>query len=99
PFPVAGGRSLDITCTIGAMVYPQLDEGDPDVDWQRLVQLADAALYLGKHEGRNRWVSIDGVLDAQVLTEAGTGLAELEAQGRVALGRGTGAPAAGAEAR
>lgn len=89
PFLV-GGLSLDVTCTIGAMVHPQLDDDAADVEWQRLVQLADAALYMGKHEGRNGWVSIDGVQDAAVLDEdIGLGLAELEARGRVSLGRGT----------
>lgn len=98
PFVVAG-LSLDITCTIGAMVYPQLDESAADVEWQRLVQLADAALYMGKHEGRNRWISIDGVLDPAVLDDAGAGLAELEARGRVAIARSADAPAGNAGAR
>jgi hypothetical protein len=38
-----------------------------DVSWHRLVQLADAALYLGKRKWRNCWVCIDAVEDIQAL--------------------------------
>lgn len=84
PFVLGNGTALQVTCTIGAIVYPQTsdhsvgrDVGRPvDNDarhdatsnntiiaWPALVQLADAALYTGKRQHRNCWVSIDDIPD------------------------------------
>ena len=38
-----------------------------DIPWQRLVQLADAAMYLGKRKGRDGWVCIDRLPDIGAL--------------------------------
>ena len=90
PFVLPGGRSLDLTCTIGAAIYPSAGDEGSEVHWQRLVQLADAALYMGKSEGRNRWICIDDVHDAGVLEgDATLALAELERHGRVSITRST----------
>ncbi|TWI08218.1 diguanylate cyclase (GGDEF)-like protein [Lysobacter ruishenii] len=67
PFTLPDQRVLDVTCTVGAVVYPRAVGGESDVPWQRLVQLADAALYLGKRKGRNCWVCIDNVVDTAAL--------------------------------
>ena len=68
PFVLPGDVSLNVTCTIGAVTYPRVEGREVvDISWHRLVQLADAALYLGKRKWRNCWVCIDAVEDIQAL--------------------------------
>ncbi|NQD35935.1 GGDEF domain-containing protein [Permianibacter sp. IMCC34836] len=60
PFSLPEQEPFAVTCTIGAIKHPFID-GDASSLWNRLVSLADAALYFGKASGRNRWVMIDNV--------------------------------------
>ncbi|NVJ60989.1 MAG: GGDEF domain-containing protein [Gammaproteobacteria bacterium] len=62
-FKVTNNRELEITCTIGGVICPNLESMKQTVDWPQLVKLADKALYLGKHERRNCWVCIDHLPD------------------------------------
>ena len=55
------GRSIDITCTIGSVIYPCLENPDKQISWNKLVQLADLALYYGKHKQRDCWVCIEKI--------------------------------------
>lgn len=61
PFVVAAQQQLDVSCTIGVSVYPCVEAGQQKLDWGNLVQLADAALYLGKQKQRNCWVCVDSI--------------------------------------
>lgn len=63
PFALTNQNPLAVSCTIGAVVYPQAKTEVVQMDWHYLVQLADAALYLGKHKARNCWVCVDNILD------------------------------------
>lgn len=67
PFKIAAQQSLAVSCTIGGIVCPPATK-EP-FSWQQLVQLADAALYLGKRKQRNCWVCIDQIADTSVIEQ------------------------------
>ncbi|GAB3743765.1 diguanylate cyclase [Lysobacter olei] len=68
PFVLPGDVSLNVTCTIGAVTYPRVEgREEVDISWHRLVQLADAALYMGKRKWRNCWVCVDAIDDIEAL--------------------------------
>ena len=52
----ASGRSIAVTCSIGACLFP-FDPGRVDeLTWQETLELANASLYRAKSTGRNRTV-------------------------------------------
>ena len=57
--------ALSISCTIGIVEYPFINTEQVDC-WTRLVSLADAALYHGKHLGRNCWVTVENKTISQL---------------------------------
>ncbi|WP_144394416.1 GGDEF domain-containing protein [Pleionea sediminis] len=57
PFDITNSdQPLNVTCTIGIVEFPLLS-CEKDIEWNRLISLADAALYHGKSIGRNCWVA------------------------------------------
>jgi diguanylate cyclase (GGDEF)-like protein len=72
PIPLATGGAIDVTCSIGACLFP-LDAASPDaLTWQETVELADAALYRAKRAGRNRthWADAPADLSPRAALEA-----------------------------
>lgn len=63
PFTLSKQTTRNVTCTIGAAVYPHADGDVLEIAWNKLVQLADIALYMGKRTQRNSWICVDNVLD------------------------------------
>lgn len=55
-FRIDSGESLHCTCSVGVAALPFLP-GDPDaLEWEQIVDLADAAVYAAKRQGRDGWV-------------------------------------------
>ncbi len=69
PFMLSGqgqtGRVLRRSCSIGFACLPVLPEQPREIGWASALNLADAALYEAKRDGRDRWV---GVLEGSGLT-------------------------------
>ena len=69
-FQVAGHPPLSITCSVG-FAQQALVGSEPALHWEQMVELADAALYWVKHNGRNNWavlqpapgVSLDALVE------------------------------------
>ncbi|MCW9028478.1 MAG: GGDEF domain-containing protein, partial [Kangiella sp.] len=61
PYEICNNKSIDLTCTIGSVIYPCLQNRQEDVSWNKLVLLADHALYYGKHKQRDCWVCIQSI--------------------------------------
>ncbi|ACV26561.1 tetratricopeptide repeat-containing diguanylate cyclase [Kangiella koreensis] len=55
------GKTVDITCTVGSVVYPCVENPEKHISWNKLVQLADLALYYGKEKQRDCWVCIEKI--------------------------------------
>lgn len=68
-FVINEDTSLEITCSVGLSEYPIAGDGQYQLHWEQMVELADAALYWVKRNGRDGWASL-------YLTEQ-TNLAEL----------------------
>lgn len=52
-----GAESIAVTCSAGIACYP-FGEPIDALDWERVVKLADAAVYQAKAEGRDCWVQL-----------------------------------------
>ena len=49
-----GEQAIPVTVTAGFISVPFSDVPEDVCDWERALQIADMALYLGKTHGRNR---------------------------------------------
>lgn len=56
-FKLPDGRILQKTASIGFCSMP-FATGQPRLSWEQVLSIADAALYVAKAEGRNRWVGV-----------------------------------------
>lgn len=83
-FSLGQEKSLSLTCSIGAIEHPFVDN-DPDaVPWETLVSLADLALYAVKSSGRNGWA----ILRPGPAFDAAQTVSHARDDFRAALGRG-----------
>jgi two-component system, cell cycle response regulator len=57
-FIVSDHPPIKVTCTLGVVKYPFIDTDNSEL-WDRLISMADAALYYGKQKQRNCWVVIN----------------------------------------
>ncbi|MBV8034192.1 ligand-binding sensor domain-containing diguanylate cyclase [Roseateles sp.] len=62
PFELAGGLRAALTCSVGFSAFPLCAALPRALDWRAAIDLADAALYEAKGNGRDAWV---GLLDAR----------------------------------
>jgi len=57
-FDIGEGVRLSLTCSIGLAEYPQFRDAPHLLDWEQTVELADAALYWVKNNGRDGWAAL-----------------------------------------
>ncbi len=58
-FVLDDAQRLHITCSVGFAALPFVPADPRALNWADVVDLADIALYLAKHAGRNGWVGIN----------------------------------------
>ncbi len=56
-FTLDSGQSLSLSCSVGMAEYPLSTHRQGPVAWERMVELADFALYHVKQNGRDGWVA------------------------------------------
>lgn len=71
PVKDTSGRSIDVTCSIGACLFPFDSTRAGDLTWQETMELADASLYRAKSKGRNctMWAQPDPFFTPRQLLE------------------------------
>ena len=62
-FTLVDKRTLHLTCSIGFLFYPSSDGDDPGITFEKMISIADSALYYAKSHGRN--ASVKAVLRAE----------------------------------
>ena len=61
PFVLPDGRLLTNTCSVGYACFPPARQFPRALDWQAVMEIADASLYLVKKGGRNGWYGVTEV--------------------------------------
>ncbi len=59
-FDVGEGAPLVKSCSVGFACFPFLPSQPDSLSWLQVVELADQALYMAKHGGRDAWVGLKG---------------------------------------
>lgn len=57
------GTEVDLTCSVGIAGFPFAASSPRALDWEQVVQIADAAVYSAKQSGRNCWVQLESGRD------------------------------------
>ena len=52
------GAVFDLTASIGFAAFPFVPSSPRTLGWPQVVDIADRALYLAKHAGRNAWFGL-----------------------------------------
>lgn len=55
---IGGGQTITVTGSIGLAEYPLFRGDNQAIEWERMVELADAALYWVKENGRDGWAAL-----------------------------------------
>jgi diguanylate cyclase (GGDEF)-like protein len=58
PFELAPGLSVTKTCSVGFACLPFLPRDPEALNWLKIVEIADQALYMAKRDGRDRWFGL-----------------------------------------
>ena len=65
PFEVSANVRVSKSCSVGFACFPFLPTQPESLDWPQVVDIADQALYMAKHGGRNAWVGLGGAEQTQ----------------------------------
>ncbi|MCR5881731.1 diguanylate cyclase [Rhizobacter sp. J219] len=65
PFTLAPGLTVHKTCSVGYASMPFLPHHPDALDWHKIVEIADQALYMAKRDGRNGWVGLSAKSDTR----------------------------------
>jgi len=65
-FDIGIEKPLRLTCSIGIAVFPFLPNWPEALNWDRVLEVADACLYAAKRSGRNAWI---GLTPTELATE------------------------------
>ena len=87
-YDVGDGSALSVTCSIGLAEYPMFMEGQQTPGWEEMLELADAALYWVKANGRNGWATLRPTTETdikKVMTELRAGAEALLESGQLSL--------------
>ncbi len=57
-FDIGIEKPLRLTCSIGIAVFPFLPNWPEALNWDRVLEVADACLYAAKRSGRNAWIGL-----------------------------------------
>ncbi|HTL99231.1 MAG TPA: diguanylate cyclase [Holophagaceae bacterium] len=87
-YPISGGQSLNLTCSVGFSAFPVVLAAPTAFGWEDVVEIADQCLYAAKRSGRDAFVGV--YLDhpdvpAEVTSRILSDLPELVAEGKVAI--------------
>ncbi len=77
PFEFGGGQRINLTCSAGFAKY-DMPSQTPASSWERPVELADAALYWMKQNGRNGWALLQPTLALDLDTALAPGKAGVQ---------------------
>lgn len=58
PFEIGPGVHITKTCSVGFACLPFLPSHPETLSWLKIVEIADQALYMAKHDGRDRWTGL-----------------------------------------
>lgn len=65
PFEVSADARVSKSCSVGFACFPFLPAQPESLDWPQVVDIADQALYMAKHGGRDAWVGLVGAEQTQ----------------------------------
>ena len=60
-FELGNGIKTRRSCSIGMAAYPFYRAAPTALTWEQVIDTADRALYIAKHQGRNCWVNVAAV--------------------------------------
>jgi diguanylate cyclase (GGDEF)-like protein len=66
PFRLESEQTLSKTASIGFAAFPFVTAQPRAVTWSQVVELADQALYMAKHAGRNQWFGLSATPSTNV---------------------------------
>ena len=74
PRPIYGSadQRVSLTCSIGLAEYPLFRDAQQQLGWEQMIELADAALYWVKHNGRDGWAALRPTPDTDLATLIGS---------------------------